>query len=136
MITKYKIFESTFEEYPFVYTYDQIEIGQDYADLDGLVDVIQLEKKLKRLFLNKLCEFVETDKDDYTKPGPTIKGFVTDIDVTQFYDSDVFTKFYISGKEFDVYPYEPIKVFLKEERIKKIVDPRIDPYNEENWEDD
>jgi hypothetical protein len=136
VITKYKIFEATIEEYPYVYTYDMIEIGQNYADNDGFVNSFDLEKKLKRLFLNKLCEFVETDSEDYTKGAGKIKGIITNIDVNQFFDSDVFTKFFIGEKEYDVYPYEPIKVFLKEERVKKVIDKDVDPYEEEEWDDD
>lgn len=144
---KGKLHEGLEEEYPFIEKHDLISIGGNCASPDDeYINCEVFKRKLNKLLLNQLCEFQEDvtgqDYQDYIddskkvlKFGKIIKGVVTKIEVTSWFDYDVTVKFTVDNVGYEVNPYYEVKAFLKEERKRKIGDPKIDPYGEEDWDD-
>jgi len=138
------------EEYPFIENISLIDIGQDCVPHeDEIVDCERFQRKLSKLLLNRLCEFQEdvtgqdsdvlninaNSQNKIMKLGEIVKGVVTKVEVFSWFDYDVTIKFTVGDIEYEVNPYHDVKVFLKEERKRKIGDPNIDPYGEEDWDD-
>lgn len=96
---------------------------------------IGFEKKLKKLFLNNLCEFEQFQTKN------KIKGLVVKIEVITQFDHYFSILFVIKNKNeeimsiFEVDPSSTVITYLKEPRKIKEYDKDLDPYGEEEWED-
>jgi len=150
MITKFKIFEQKEskkgvlegkEEYPFKEKIDLYELGNSCYDPDeDFPDRNEMEAKLKRKILNQYCRFQEeiirftVDGIEDEVEGDYIEGKIVDVEIESFFNIDITIRFTVDNKKYKVNPYTPVEVYLKEERKKPIVDPKVDPYGEEDWE--
>lgn len=143
MITKFRKYNESIEEYPYQETVDLIDLGNRCIEPpDEYPDYGQLEDRISRKVLNKYCSFKEDqevldNKGDFVEkvPGKTIKGIVREVKVDSFFDIDCTIKFIMDdGNEYEVNPYSGVTVYLKEEPKKPFIDPILDPYGEEEWE--
>lgn len=141
MIIRFDKYNENKEEYPFVEYVDIMNIGYKFFDEYDYMDCLGFENRLKKLLLNNLVEFKESTEDDEIQDGrmmggKIIKGIITDINISSFFEYEIIIKFTIENVgEFEVFPEQKVKVFLKEERIKKEINRDIDPYGEEDWDD-
>jgi len=130
MITKFKLFEN--ENIVEIYSLNDIGCSFSY---DEYFDTNGFEKKLKKLFLNNLCEFEQFQTKN------KIKGLVVKIEVITQFDHYFSILFVIKNKNeeimsiFEVDPSSTVITYLKEPRKIKEYDKDLDPYGEEEWED-
>jgi ribosomal protein S27AE len=140
------------EEYPFKKTIDLIDMGNSCCmPNDDFPDYNEFERKLKRKILYQYCRFqeeVEThdNKGHYErKKGEFIEGVVIDVEIESFFDMGATIKFTVIKEvvypnyilllpKYEVHPYTPVEIYLKKERKKQTINPELDPYGEEDWD--
>jgi hypothetical protein len=142
MITKFKIFESDNinSAMPFFAgSKDLHDIVPPYFIGDDSIDLEGLDKRLRRLFNNNWCIFKGKDHKDYKEEFLNLSGIVKNSWGTYYYDPQYDLEIIFEmedGMQYEVDHESLIFVYTKEEKKIKIVDKNIDPYGEEDWEDD